>query len=397
MKKYILYSLLVTLLGACDFVSSEGGNGDNAIYMSNPNNVLSMLVNDKGGSIAVTPRLALMADEPVSVTIAVDENTLQEYNQENGLNLKSVAPEDFVFVASDGRETHGEATVVIEKGQVKGLVEVRVPSIDENKYPHSGRFAIPLRIVSASHFEVLSSPRTAIVLLNRELVTSIAYFKKEGPILFKPKTPYTEPMSEWTIQLSAIFPALSNSNTTTISMQNPGGGEFYTRITAANGIQVKNGRDGADTWTKKPLKTNVWLHITYVYKDSSISVYVNGEFQKTFETSPLYMGPNSGWYVGNNTWKKIYLREVRFWDKALKEADILDKLYLPQDVSDPNLQMYAPFAKPDDNGMPLELTGNWTVSYMNPSYVPQLEYIDNVLFPADKLEFKEVDSADNNE
>ncbi|WP_278717115.1 DUF1735 domain-containing protein [Bacteroides caecimuris] len=317
MKKYILCSLFGALLGACDFVSGEGGNSDNTVYMGNPNNVLSMLVNDKGGSIVVTPRLALLADEPVSVTIAVDENTLQEYNRESGLNLKSVAPEDFVFVTSDGKETHGEATVVIEKGQVKGAVEVKMPSIDEDKYPYSGRFAIPLRIAGSSHFEVLSSPRTAIIRLNRELVTTIAYFKKAGPFLIKPNTPYTEPMSEWTAQISAIFPALSNPNTTTISMQNPGGGEFYTRVHQTDGVQVKNGRDGDDTWTKKPLQKNMWLNITYVYKNASISVYVNGEFQKTFETSPLYMGPNSAWYIGNGTWSKVYVREARFWSKAL--------------------------------------------------------------------------------
>ncbi len=68
-----------------------------------------------------------------------------------------------------------------------------------------------------------------------------------------------------------------------------GTGDFYTRITNDKGIQIKNGRDGDDTWTNKPLSNGKWLNISLVHRNaSSISVYVNGELQKTFETSPIY-------------------------------------------------------------------------------------------------------------
>lgn len=393
MKKYISYVLSICLLAACDFVNEEGSGSDNAVYMGNSNSsgVISMTVsNEKGGGAIVTPRLANLAEEPVQVTVALDEQILQDYNKKAGLELKPVAAEDFVFVTRDGRESHGEVTVTIEKGQFETSLEVKMASVDEGKYPYSGRFAIPLVITKASKYSLLSSPKSTIVRLNRQLTTSVARYVNAGSYILTPKIPFAEPMSEWTLQMSAIYPSLTHSNTTTISMTGrPGGGEFYTRIHGTTGIQVKNGRDGEDTWTHKKLSTNVWLHISYVYKDASISVYVNGELQKRFETSPIYLGPtaNSAWLIANGTYSNVYIREVRFWKKALTEGELIDKLYLPQDPQDPNLLMYMPFTKTDQKD-PEELTGNWTISYWG-SEKPRVEYIDNVLFPADKLEIKE--------
>lgn len=390
MKKYILFVLSVCLLVACDFVDEEGSGAGNAVYMGNPNSsgVISMTVsNETGGNAIITPRLADLTKEPVLVTVALDKQILEDYNQKAGLELKPIAAEDFVFVTKDGTETHGEATVTIESGQFETSLEVKMKLVDEEKYPYSGRFAIPLVISKASKYALLSSPKSTIVRLNRQLTTSIARFTSPGSYIFTPKTPFAEPMTEWTLQMSAIYSQLSNDNITTFYMNGrAGGGEFYTRIHGTRGIQVKNGRDGDDTWTYKKLNTNVWLHISYVYKDASISVYVNGELQKKFETSPIYLGStsDSSWGVASGQYSGVYIREVRFWKKALTEGELIDKLYLPQDPQDPNLLLYVPFTKTDQRN-PEELTGNWNITYYGDEQT-RVEYIDNVLFPADKLE-----------
>ena len=69
-----------------------------------------------------------------------------------------------------------------------------------------------------------------------------------------------------------------------------GTGDFYTRITNDKGIQIKNGRDGDDTWTNKPLSNGKWLNISLVTGMLPVSrFYVNGRItSKTFETSPIY-------------------------------------------------------------------------------------------------------------
>lgn len=63
--------------------------------------------------------------------------------------------------------------------------------------------------------------------------------------------------------MSAIYSSLTRSNLTTAYLSNGTGGEFYTRISSTAGIQVKNGRDGDDTWTQIPLQAGKWLIITY--------------------------------------------------------------------------------------------------------------------------------------
>ena len=70
-----------------------------------------------------------------------------------------------------------------------------------------------------------------------------------------------------------------------------GTGDFYTRITNDKGIQIKNGRDGDDTWTNKPLSNGKWLNISLVHRNaSSISVYVNGITEDVRNLAYLFFG-----------------------------------------------------------------------------------------------------------
>lgn len=384
-----MLAMILSALSACKKKDVLDIHPDNAVYMGNTSSsgVVSITVTDVGGSAVVTPRLANLADKPVTITVGIGEKTLSNYNQKNNLELQPMAAEDFKFITGNGDTTHGEATVTIPPGSFESSVQIKIDSINTTKYPYSKRLAIPVIIKKVNGYRLLSSPQWTIVQLNRQLRTSIALINNlTGSIELKPKTPYSEPMSEWTFQMSMIYSNLSRSNLTTAFMSSGGGGEFYTRISASNGIQIKNGRDGDDTWTQKALSPNVWLHISYVYKDSKVSVYVNGELQKTFETTPLYLGntEQSGWSIGNSNYKNNdYIREVRFWNRALTQAEIMDKLYLPQDPATPGLLMYMPFTK--EAGL-TELTNKWNVTIPSAS---RISFVDNVIFPASKLEIKQ--------
>ncbi|TYK33660.1 LamG-like jellyroll fold domain-containing protein [Bacteroides pyogenes] len=398
MKKYIFWMLSVCLLTACDMVNSEGEASDNAVYMGNTNTsgVISMLVSDaEGGHAVVTPRLANITNEPVEVTVSVNEDLLKEYNQKAGLNLEPIAAEDFAMVTKDGKRTHGSATVVIEPGQFNASVELILPKIDSNKYPFSKRFAIPVSITNSSKYQILSSPKSTIIRLNRQLVTSVGLFKRGGSIALVPCDALREEMSNWTMQVSLLFPSLDKSNQTTMSIQ-CGTGDFYTRIRGDKGIQLKHGRDGEDTWTHKPIKTHKWVNLTYVHKNgSSVDVYINGELQKTFTTSPIYFSKQKKCclFIGNTTYDGVYIREARMWKRALTEGEIIDKEYLPQDPADPDLIMYMPFTKTED-GLMKELTGNWEISDFRSLDIwdedpAKISYVENVMFPAEDLVIQE--------
>lgn len=390
MKKYIFILAATTLFGsfiACKKKEVLDNKPENAVYMGNINStgVVAITVSDdKGGMAVVTPRTATITDKPVTVTVAIDQKTLDEYNKKNNLELEVMDVDDFVFVTKDGKETRKEAIVTIEPGSFETSVTIRIDSLNIEKYPYSKRLAIPVIIKNVAGYKLLSSPQWTIVQLNRQLKTSVGLMSG-GNITIKPKTPFAEPMKEWTFQMSMIYSSLTRSNLTTAYLEDAGGGAFYTRIDTKAGIQVKNGRDGDDTWTQKPLASGTWLNIAYVYKEGSMSVYVNGELQKTFETTPLYLNNTaaSAWVIGNSAYNNDYIREVRFWNRALTQAEILDKLYLPQDPKTSGLLMYMPFTKETELK---ELTGNWDVS---PGQSTTIKFIQNVLFPANKLEIAE--------
>ena len=394
MIKYILGLLSICLITACDMGNSEGEAADNAVFMgnSNTNGVVSMMVSDtEGGHAVITPRLANITDEPVEVTISIDEALLNNYNKKYGLSLEPISADDFVLVTKDGKESHGSITAVIEKGQFNTSVEIIIPTIDNTKYPYSKRFAIPLSITSSSKYKVLSSPKSTIIRINRKLITSVGYFERGGSIALVPNDALREEMANWTMQVSLWFPTLNNDNQTTMSIQS-GTGDFYTRINGLDGIQLKHGRDGDDTWTHKQIKTKKWINLTYVHKNgSSVDVYINGELQKTFTTSPIYFSKQKKCclFIGNTTYRGVYIREARMWNRALTEGEIIDKEYLPQDPNDRELIMYMPFTKTEDGNMK-ELTGNWEISDFRSLGIwdedpAKISYVENVMFPAEDL------------
>ncbi|MGI6815820.1 LamG domain-containing protein [Bacteroides sp. KG123] len=403
---YLKYCILIPLLASCSVLDEDGladGVGDNpsnAIYMGNANEtgVIAVVASDQNGaSFAVTPRLASTTDTPVTVTVEVDAATLEKYNKENGLSVKSVSPEDIRFVNAEGEEGMGKISATIKPGNIAATIEGRLMSLDAEKYPYGGRYAIPVKITDVKGpFKLLSSPVSTIVNLDRKIKTSVFHMKQvKGngyTMRFAPITPYQQEMSEWTFQYIGLFNKITGSNQTTASLS--GGTGFYNRI-SKGGLQIKSeNRDGPDTWTGKPVNEEEWLHVSYVYRRSGLvgklSVYVNGELHKTFTTSPLYIDKNagSGWGFGNSNISDYYLREVRYWNRALTAAEIQDKYYLPEDPKANGLEAYFPMTKDsyDEKTKTFtDLTGKWTWT-INEGTV--YEIIDHVVFPAKKLQIE---------
>lgn len=414
---------LLSLLASCSadetvgLASGYGDNAGNAIYMGNTNSsgVVAVLASDEtGATFSATPRLAHRAESDVTVTVAVDEETLAQYNKANNLSVIPINPEDVTLTNAEGQEAKGRITATIKAGEVMTTIAGKLSSLDPEKYPYSGRYAVPLKIVAVggpSRVEssvptkiaqggnprLLSSPLTTIVNLNRKIKTSVLHVTTTSgdhgyTMYMQPKEAYTTEMSEWTLQYIAQFDNLSRNNMTTASLGGSAG--FYNRISPGMGLQVKSeNRDGEDTWTLKPAKTGEWMHVSYVYRKSGLvghlTVYLNGEAQRSFVTSLLYPGNGGGWGFGNNNLNNYYLRELRFWNRALTPAEIQDKLYLPEDPNAEGLEAYFPFSKEsynEDTRTFTDLTGKWTWSLaeklLNGQASINYHIVENVVFPA---------------
>lgn len=405
MNKYIKLALLFALAmtTACNneekgLVDGIGDNACNAVYMGNLNSsgVVSVLASDaEGASFSVTPRLAAAANEPIEVTVEVDVETLNEYNKRNNLSVRPIQTSDVFFTDVDGKESVGKITTTIKPGDITALISARIKSLDPAKYPYDGRYAIPVKITDTKGgLKLLSSPVHTIASLNRKITTSVMHLIEPGgggyTQRFWPKTPYQQEMSEWTLQYIAQFQNLSRSNQTTASLSSGKG--FYNRISTGAGLQVKSeNRDGVDTWTNKPINAEEWVHVSYVYRKAGIvgklSVFVNGELQKTFTTSLLYItsDKDAGWGFGNENLKDFYLREVRFWSRALTAAEIQDKYYLPENADAPGLEACFPMSRDfydEATKTFTDITGKWQWKIRdNATY----EIIDKVVFPAKAL------------
>lgn len=381
-----------------------GDNAGNAVYMGNKNasGVISVLASDAdGASFSVTPRLAVATDKDVQVTVEVDAATLAAYNKANNLNVTAISPDDVVFTAEDGSQSKGKVTATIKAGEVLAVVPGKLVSLNTEKYPYGGRYAIPVKITNVgSGMKLLSSPTSTIISLDRKIKTSVLHVKNNTgdhgySMLFTPSTPYENEMSEWTLQYQAQFQNLRMGNMTTASLSSGPG--FYNRISATGGLQVKSeGRDGTDTWTNKPVPEKQWLYVTYVYRKSGLvghlTVYVNGEIQKTFVTSLLYLDKQGRWGFGNSNVTDYYLRELRFWNRALTPAEIQDKSYLPENAKSEGLEAYFPLTKEsyDETTKTFkDLTGKWKWSLapkiQDGTVKFNYEIVDNVIFPAKSL------------
>ncbi|MDY3089738.1 MAG: DUF1735 domain-containing protein [Porphyromonas sp.] len=406
---------LLALLASCsadETVGLASGHGDtagNAVYMGNTNasGVVAVLASDEtGATFSVTPRLAQQADTDITVTVEVDAETLATYNKANNLNVLPIEAGDITLSNASGQEAKGKITATIKAGDISTVVNGKLSSLSADKYPYSGRYAVPLKITKVEGpYKLLSSPQTTIVNLNRKIKTSVLHVTSTNgdhgyTMLMTAKPEYTEEMHEWTVQYIAQFNNLGNSNQTTASLR--GGKGFYNRISLSQGLQAKTeGRDGDDTWTLKKPTVGEWMHVSYVYRKSGLvghlTIYVNGEAHRSFVTSLLYpIGNEGGWGFGNNNLRDYYLREFRFWNRALTPAEIQDKYYLPEQPDAPGLEAYFPFTKetydPETKSF-RDLSGQWTFSFA-PKIVSgevnlNMEIVENVVFPAKKLQIEE--------
>lgn len=374
----VLISVCCLLLTSCDYADGEGDDSPNAVYLETPDNkgVQPFVLEPEGGVATIIPRLANVTDEEVTIKVEYDSSVLDAYNQKNATTYVALPASAFTLSADGQEEKTGSVDVKVAKGDFAAQALVKVGELDEEQFPNTEKYAIPLSITSASAYTLIPSQRTVVLILNRPLVTSVALVS--GYFKVKPATVWTEP--EWTIQMSAMYSNLYRSNLTTAFISNWKGSEFYTRISSSQGIQVKNGRDGDDTWTQVPLEPHKWLHISFVHKDRTVTVYVNGKVHKVFPTGAIWMGDDSLLQFGNDGYSNDYLRELRFWSKALTESEINDMLYTPISPDTPDLRAYLPLTKEagmkdlvaPEGSAPVEFTGT-------------IDYVENVKFPADDL------------
>ena len=380
-----------------------------AVYMNDNNVNVSFAKSTESGSTKFEIRMSNLRDRNETITIAATD-FFPEYNEKNTTNYKMLPVSEYELYEEGNtanKSTNGSLNITLKPGQTAVQVGVKVRPLNENNFPMGVKYAIPLRIVSAS-LPILSN-KDVVVTLSRPFKTSVAKIK-QGYALGVKVADNIQGSDEFTIQGMFLFEEFHSYNNTNVNMSLFQGEMLpYTRIDAGK-IQVKNGGgDSPDDWAEtSDIAIKKWVQITFTYKDSFLKLYINGKLVKTYQRPSLKVSPGMRINIENTQTSysaNRYFREFRLWNRVLTDAEIADGLYLPVDPDSKGLVVYLPITK-KDGFKDMSKYNNTTIyrkgtSYGNtgiqdgPSYVsdideatftPTVEWKENVKFPAETLE-----------
>ena len=380
-----------------------------AVYMNDNNVNVSFAKSTESGSTKFEIRMSNLRDRNETITIAATD-FFPEYNEKNTTNYKMLPASEYELYEEGNtanKSTNGSLNITLKPGQTAVQVGVKVRPLNENNFPMGVKYAIPLRIVSAS-LPILSN-KDVVVTLSRPFKTSVAKIK-QGYALGVKVADNIQGSDEFTIQGMFLFEEFHSYNNTHVNMSLFQGEMLpYTRIDAGK-IQVKNGGgDSPDDWAEsKDIAVGKWVQITFTYKDSFLKLYINGKLIKTYQRPSLKVSPGMRINIENTQTSysaNRYFREFRLWNRVLTDAEIADGLYLPVDPDSKGLVVYLPITK-KDGFKDMSKYNNTTIyrkgtSYGNTgiqdgdSYVkdideatftPTVEWKENVKFPAETLE-----------
>ena len=380
-----------------------------AVYMNDNNVNVSFAKSTESGSTKFEIRMSNLRDRNETITIAATD-FFPEYNEKNTSNYKMLPVSEYELYEegnTTNKSTNGSLNITLKAGQTAVQVGVKVRPLNDDTFPLGIKYAIPLRIVSAS-LPILSN-KDVVVSLSRPFKTSVAKIK-QGYGLGVKVADNIQGNDEFTVQGMFLFEEFHSYNNTNVNMSLFQGEMLpYTRIDAGK-IQVKNGGgDSPDDWAEtSDIAIKKWVQITFTYKDSFLKLYINGKLVKTYQRPSLKVSPGMRINIENTQTSysaNRYFREFRLWNRVLTDAEIVDGLYLPVDPTSKGLVAYLPITK-KDGFKDMSKYNNTTIyrkgtssyntgeqdgdSYVKDideaTFTPTIEWKENVKFPSEILD-----------
>ena len=380
-----------------------------AVYMNDNNVNVSFAKSTESGSTKFEIRMSNLRERNETITIAATD-FFPEYNEKNTTNYKMLPVSEYELYEegnTTNKSTNGSLNITLKAGQTAVQVGVKVRPLNDDTFPLGIKYAIPLRIVSAS-LPILSN-KDVVISLSRPFKTSVAKIK-QGYGLGVKVADNIQGNDEFTVQGMFLFEEFHSYNNTNVNMSLFQGEMLpYTRIDAGK-IQVKNGGgDSPDDWAEsKDIAVGKWVQITFTYKDSFLKLYINGKLIKTYQRPSLKVSPGMRINIENTQTSysaNRYFREFRLWNRVLTDAEIVDGLYLPVDPTSKGLVAYLPITKKDGfkdmskynnttiyrKGTSSHNTGeqdgdSYVKDIDEATFTPTIEWKENVKFPSEILD-----------
>ncbi|MDR0824940.1 MAG: DUF1735 and LamG domain-containing protein, partial [Prevotella sp.] len=277
---------LLTLLLAYGCGDDAANNAiDNSVYFASVSNINTQRVtvdNITGASMPIQVRMAKESNTRTTVTVGVDENVLNSYNETNATGY-AMLPADFYELSSN------EAVVEVGSSLASSII-LNVKPLSPELGKTGLTYAVPVAIqsVKGSNASVLSGSNYFIYLIVPTPIADVPVLSngngvrmknQESPIVV---TDYTV---EFLIKVDGNGIAQGNNNQAIFNANNGTNDNdlIYTRFAADGGagrydkFSIKP-HGGVEIETKYSFKNNTWYHIACVVdsKAGTCSIYVNG-------------------------------------------------------------------------------------------------------------------------
>lgn len=379
--KYILMGVLPLTAFSCSSVDVDDVNTHsdlpNAIYMEGVlrSPAKRLTVDENGVETTFAARAANLVSKDIDVTFSVDTAILRKFNAEYGKNYK-LLPAEFYTIERNSD--------VIKAGNFStGPIKLTIKKETLEADPMT-RFAIALKISSNSSMKLLEENSYQIFVIDRLFATTAMYQRGfyMRYLIDRTKDWSASPAyKEWTFHYGMKLDRL-------IDNQQPPCGRFYSRITSNGRLQYKaGGSDDPAAFSKQLLKTNTWYHITFVYKNQHVKMYINGLLESEFDVLN-----NDSWPRIQDSWGNFSgcMRDIRLYDCAQTPDQVMETLYV-EDPTNPNLVVYAPLDKEnrtkcvvskfnDPDGKPVEFEV-LTSGSNDPYDVNNIKWTSTIFFP----------------
>lgn len=292
--------------------------------------VTSFVIPDAGMTVAVTPRISKPLPYDIEVTVYVNEEGLEEYNQRNSTT----------YILMDEANYEFEAKTTIPAGKVIAspvAVKLHALTMEQNKTGFV--YALPMAVkASGSDVAVLDNADTFLLAANPVPFADVPELTKDCIIRMELAEDYL--LSSWTFELLFNASGFPSGNSTSWMASAIGyyaqegkyliQDGFMWRLgdsgggTPSNIINGMISRSGKKT-SEIALDPKLWYHIAVVCDEGAITLYINGNVGYTgasgYPATQFYAkqgirlaGENrQASSIGSNYYR---FSQVRFWGVA---------------------------------------------------------------------------------
>ncbi len=337
-SKYVALVIILASVFGCD--DAEMKAIDNGLYIQEaaPSNkfdqqIITQLVDDEEVVKTLTVRLVRAMDHDVTVTLDIDPQLLEDYNNKNEANYL-VLPEEY---------RNFEKTVTISAGNVSA------PVIDLTIKPYSSSngeaYAIPIRITSVDGpVEMKGNANHLLYLLTSPHRQKAVIIKRGNRTI---KTFSTAiPMEQWTFEYwvkvdnitgrpTGDWEGLENKNFRARIFVPDSQPLTFSDLTLryyADGanvqipiLQFQNSAGHFDTtgfWWP-----DTWYHIAYTYDGTTVTVYKDGVKDNSLANSIDWTFKSLSFAIGSFGYEQqVEFAQIRMWKKCLSENVIKDNM-----------------------------------------------------------------------